>query len=444
MGAVLGLCSAAQLACCCTGTACSMCCAACPSCKNSTSSRLMYAIMLLFGAIVSAVMLAPGLQEWLKGVPFCTNSTSTTSNIIPDEYTADCAAAVGYMAVYRICFALVCFFTLMSIIMIGANSSKDARAGIQNGFWAFKYLIVIGITIGAFFIPAGSFGTAWMWIGLIGGLLFILVQLVLLVDFAHSWSDAWLDNYRENESRGWFCALITATGLQYLLTIAGVVLLFIYFTTANACGLNKFFISINLILCVGISIVSVWPKVQENLPNSGLLQSSVVSLYTMYLTWSAVSNNPDRQCSHFFGEDPDSKVTFNLSSIVGLVIWLICILYSSLRSASKVAGVPDIEKQVLTDNEESKPISDKDERVWDNEENGVAYSWSLFHVVFVTATLYVMMTLTNWYQPNSTLATLNANAASMWIKIVSSWLCIALYTWSMVAPLVLPDRDFGY
>lgn len=54
---------------------------------------------------------------------------------------------------------------------------------------------------------------------------------------------------------------------------------------------------------------------------------------------------------------------------------------------------------VLTDNEESKPIStDDSHKVWDNEENGVAYSWSMFHVVFITATLYVMMTLTNWYQ----------------------------------------------
>lgn len=39
-----------------------------------------------------------------------------------------------------------------------------------------------------------------------------------------------------------------------------------------------------------------------------------------------------------------------------------------------------------------------DRKVWDNEEGGVAYSWSLFHFIFITATLYVMMTLTNWYQ----------------------------------------------
>lgn len=94
-----------------------------------------------------------------------------------------------------------------------------------------------------------------------------------------------------------------------------------------------------------VSIVSVLPRVQESLPNSGLLQSSLVTLYTIYLTWSAVANNPDRQCNHLFADGGESKVTFDTSSIVGLVVWMACILYSSLRSASKVAGIPDIEKQ---------------------------------------------------------------------------------------------------
>lgn len=55
----------------------------------------MYAMMLLVGAIVSAITLAPGLQEWLKGVPFCKNATGVagvSTLVLP---TADCTAAVG-------------------------------------------------------------------------------------------------------------------------------------------------------------------------------------------------------------------------------------------------------------------------------------------------------------------------------------------------------------
>jgi hypothetical protein len=37
-------------------------------------------------------------------------------------------------------------------------------------------------------------------------------------------------------------------------------------------------------------------------------------------------------------------------------------------------------------------------KVFDNEGDAVAYPWTFFHVVFALATLYSMMTLTNWYK----------------------------------------------
>ena len=71
------------------------------------------------------------------------------------------------------------------------RTSRDPRAGWQNGFWGVKYMIVVGGCVGAFFIPHGSFGPTWMYFGLLGGFAFILVQLVLIVDFAHSWAESW-------------------------------------------------------------------------------------------------------------------------------------------------------------------------------------------------------------------------------------------------------------
>merc|ERR1719219_1581586 len=129
----------------------------------------MYALLLLVTTIVSCILLAPGLHDKLKSVPFCKDDTDPgESSGFGDQITNligqnspipkyNCADAVGYLAVYRLCFIVTLFFILMSVLMIGVQHSKDPRAGIQNGFWGLKYLIIIGGMVGAFFHSRRSF-----------------------------------------------------------------------------------------------------------------------------------------------------------------------------------------------------------------------------------------------------------------------------------------------
>ncbi len=256
-----------------------------------------------------------------------------------------------------------------------------------------------------------------MYFGMIGGFLFILIQLILIIDFAHSWAEAWVGNYEETDSKGWMAALLSVTGLFYIGSLTAIVLFYVYYTGTHVgdCKLHEFFISFNMILCVVLSAVSILPKVQEQLPRSGLLQSSCITLYILYLTWSAMSNSPDANCKpQFFpsnstnptpGPDggksePNQARQFDTQSIIGLVVFILCVLYSSIRTSSNstAAKLSGSDKILLKDNNDGGNSDPEANKVWDNEEDEVAYSWSLFHLMFALATLYVMMCLTNWFQ----------------------------------------------
>uniref|UniRef100_A0A8C4HBG7 Serine incorporator 2 n=1 Tax=Dicentrarchus labrax TaxID=13489 RepID=A0A8C4HBG7_DICLA len=346
MGACLAVSCLANCASCLCGSAPCLLSSCCPSTYNSTVSRLAFSFLMLLGTMVSVIMILPGMEEHLKKIPgFCVGGTT-----IPGmENKVNCDIIVGYKSVYRMCFAMACFFFLFFIIMIRVRSSKDPRAAIQNGFWFFKFLVLVGLTVGAFFIPDGMFTTVWYYFGVVGSFMFIVIQLILLVDFAHSWNQSWLERAEEGNSKCWFAALLSVTFINFALAFTAVVLFYVFYTQPDGCTEHKVFISLNFIFCIIVSIVAILPKVQEAQPSSGLLQASLISLYTMYITWSAMTNNPNRQCNPSLlslvqpasptpapGPAPPHQNIqwWDAQSIVGLLIFLFCTLYASIRSSN--------------------------------------------------------------------------------------------------------------
>nr|KAG5686515.1 hypothetical protein BaRGS_031332 [Batillaria attramentaria] len=334
---------------------------------------------------------------------------------------------------------MAAFFVLFAIIMIKVNSSKDPRAKIQNGFWAIKILMLIGLCVGAFFIPRGAFGQAWMVIGLIGAFIFVIIQLILLIDFAHGWAESWVGQYEETGSKAYYVGLFFFTGVFYVISVTAVVLFYVFYADGASCKLHKFFISFNLILCVGISVLSILPKIQEDTACNPSL--------------SQLIDPSHNKTTSTLADGDFAKTQFDAQSIIALLIWMFAVLYSSIRTSSnsQMGKLTMSERTILqtdTDSYKSGSTASDDEengrqKVWDNEEDVVAYSYSFFHFMLCLASLYVMMTLTNWFSPSSDFRTLNANMASVWVKISSAWLCIALYVWTLVAPTILSNRDFS-
>ncbi|XP_068737413.1 probable serine incorporator [Montipora capricornis] len=436
-------------ACCCGSSACFCCCARCPSCKNSTATRIVYTIFLFLGTALSAVMLAPGIVDQLKKIPqFCEH--------VPNQH--NCESLVGYLAVYRVCFAMAAFFLLMAIILFKVKSSSDPRAKFQNGFWFVKIILFVLLVVAAFYIPKGHFGQAWLYIGMIGGYAFILLQLILLIDFAYNWSESWVEKYETTGNKRWYWALVIVTSGIYILSIGAVVCFFLFYTEPSGCKTNKFFISLNLVLCFVVSMVAIHPKVQECQPSSGLLQAAVITMYTMYLTWSGMSNEPDESCNPSGALISSSNLSpgvGNGRTIFAAVLMFVLVVYSCLRTSNsnRLSSSQSMEETLLPDctQDVESGNGDKDEnkpriqRVYDDESAAVTYNYSFFHFTFFVASLYIMMTLTNWYSPqDSDFTTLTSNWATVWVKVSSSWACLALYLWTLLAPVLLPDRDFGH
>ncbi|KAJ7304212.1 hypothetical protein JRQ81_011746 [Phrynocephalus forsythii] len=454
MGACLGVCSLLSCASCLCGSAPCLLCGCCPSTKNSTITRLSFTLFLFLGTLVSIIMIIPGVEAELHKLPgFCEGGNS----LLGVEGKVSCQSFLGHKSVYRMCFATAAFFFLFGLLMICVRSSKDPRAAIQNGFWFFKFLILIGITVGAFYIPDGQFTSVWFYFGVVGAFLFILIQLILLIDFAHSWNQIWLRNADEGNSKCWYAALFIFTIIFYAISIAGVVLLYVYYTKPDGCTENKVLISLNLIFCVVVSVVSILPRVQDAQPHSGLLQASIITLYTMFVTWSSLANVPNKYCNPTLlirAEGNSTTVVtaggqptqwWDAPSIVGLVIFILCTFFISVRSSDHA----QVNKMMLTEESpamlgDSIPSPDGGvHQAYDNEEDGVSYNYTFFHFCLLLASLYIMMTLTNWYRPDQRHHELTSPWTAVWVKISSSWVGLLLYLWTLVAPLMFPNRDFN-
>ena len=260
------------MACCVGSAACGCISSCCPTMRSSTTSRIMYSGILLLMTAISLIIRIPGISEQMKKIPGICKEGGIVPGIV------SCEDLGTYLFVYKVCFPVALFFFLMSIIMIEVRSSKDIRAPIQNGFWLWKYLIVIAAIIGSVAGMPDSFAYPWMIIAYIFAFIFIIIQLLLLVDFAHTWNETWLEN-AENKDRSWMCGIAFCFSFNFVAIIAGNVLLYVFYTKCDSNGLNIAVITINIILCIVVSVISILPAVQENNPHSGLLQVTLLEFF---------------------------------------------------------------------------------------------------------------------------------------------------------------------
>ncbi|MCH96700.1 putative serine incorporator-like [Trifolium medium] len=175
--------------------------------------------------------------------------------------------------------------------------------------------------------------------------------------------------------------------------------------------------------------------------NGSLLPASVISLYCAYVCYTGLSSEPrGYECNGL----NKSRAVSTSTLVLGMLTTVLSVLYSALRAGSSTTFLSPPSspragesKPLLEEVEEGK--SKKEEK----EARPVSYSYSFFHLIFALATMYSAMLLSGWTSSSESSDLIDVGWTSVWVRIGTEWVTAGLYLWTLLAPLLLPDREFA-
>lgn len=336
-------------------------------------------------------------------------------------------------AVLRVSLGTFLFFTIFALMMIRVKDQGGWRDSLHHGGWVFKLITWFIVIVLMFFLP-NAVVSVYGVLSIFGSGVFLLIQVIILLDFTHNWNSAWV----AKDEQFWYVALLVASVFCYCATFGLSGLLYYWFSpSGESCSLNVFFITMTLILAVGYAIISLHPKV-----NGSLLPAAVISLYCAYVCYTGLSSEPrDYACN---GLNNHTVAVSTSTLILGMLTTILSVVYSAVRAGSSTtflspASSPraGAKHPLLEDGNSEEDKSKTDPRP-------VTYVYSFFHLIFALASMYSGMLLTGWTTSSTESEELiDVGWPSVWVRICTEWLTAGLFIWSLIAPLVLPDREFS-
>jgi len=302
------------------------------------------------------------------------------------------------------------------VLTLGVRRPSSRRGRLHTrwlGSLSLAFPCWLALVFAAFY-PSNAVLAAYFEASRAGGALFLLLQLVALLDWVYATNERCL----ETDDAASRATLVAGALASNAATIAGSVLLFLYWAAGQPRATA--FVAAQTGLYGAVTLVSLLPS-----NSGGIFTSGAVSAYGMYLCVTAIQSDPLHP-----GAAP------RWLQVLGFLIALLTLMYSAF-SASATVGAFELEAQGIA-------AAPAEETPWEEPEEVHPLSYAFFHAMFALGAMYAAMLFTGWTAAAAQAEwALDKGVASMWTKIGCSWACSLLYLWMLLAPLVCRGRDFG-
>ncbi|KAF0738083.1 hypothetical protein Ae201684P_004315 [Aphanomyces euteiches] len=378
--------------------------------------RWPYLVLFFVNAIAAGILVAYG-QDLLRKVP----QLRDHCDVVQQPYCID------NQTIFRASKTMSIFFLILMCWSAMTETGYSRRCAILG----LELPLYVGLIVGSFFVPNRVF-EVYAWIAAVLSAIFILLQIVILLDCVYDIRDYLLDKINQVPgSRLWPFIYLAASIGAWLASIAGLVLLFIYYSGAP---LAIAFMVITSIFVLIFPIIGANDKI-----GAGLLPPAAMTMYLVFLCWQSIIKVP--HASKLDATAASTSAILVPSAIIGAVT----VSWTSWRTTESTNSLFRLDI-VTTEPQVNTPVAPNDDGISVNPaeetpQRVVAPSWQFFFIMFFSS-FYMAMVMTNWGMDSGSLSE-DTETISIWVQICSQWATALLFVWTLVAPLVFPNRDFS-
>jgi hypothetical protein len=309
-----------------------------------------------------------------------------------------------YYIVYKLGLAMIIYHGLISLALVGVKDESDDRSVIQDAFWPAKLIFKALAILGCLWLP--RFLVDFLYYPMVvAALAFSIMQSVIFVDVAYGVTGVCLDN-----GGAYMAILLLGSLLLYVLIGTVATFMCISFVDFSARSIIVGFV----IATVSLSVCSVLPVFRKGNDRSGLFQASILGSLSILIVCSAIISNAENQMAA-----QSNKIIDIYSTIANVFNGIFCAIAIIAAAYSGGSG---------------------------KGEESHEYNYSLFHAIFMLGSGYVVALLTGWLQPIVEGHSLSFSEPyfAFFAKIFVAVVINLIYGWTLVAPIVLPDRTFDF